>query len=112
MLYSVADTGGTPGTVPTAVPLDSNDPAATATLAYYTANPTAGTLVGVLGTKQTFYGNLTTGQPGGPACWDFNTRWGEQGVTLRGAAYQLAVNFNGETQSGNVVDIEIGWTEE
>ena len=42
---SAANTGGTPATV-TAVPMNSNSAAASATLNQYTANPTAGTLIG------------------------------------------------------------------
>ena len=49
---STADTGGTPGTVPTIVPLDSTDAAATAVCATYTAVPTLGTAVGAIRSQE------------------------------------------------------------
>lgn len=49
---STAGSGGTSTSV-TPVPVDSNDSAATCSAAYYTANPTAGTLVGQIGSITT-----------------------------------------------------------
>lgn len=110
---SVADTGGTPGTTPVAVPNTSASVAASATLVDYTANPTVGTAVGNAGAKQLFLGNLTTGQPGPSACWDWSAgARSEQELMLTSAAEQLVVNLNGATNSGNLHNVEVSWTEE
>jgi hypothetical protein len=72
-----------------------------------------GTAVGTFGVKQLFLGNLTTGLPGERACWTWSPNAQiEQEVTLNAAAEQLAVNLNGVTYSGNLLDVEFEWTEE
>lgn len=110
---STADTGGTPGTTPVAVPNSSASVASNATLVDYTANPTTGTGVGNVGAKQMFLGNLTTAAPGSAACWDWSAGSRlEQELILTTAAEQLVVNLNGVTNSGNVHNIEVSWTEE
>jgi len=110
---SVADTGGTPGTTPVAVPNSSASVASSATLVDYTANPTTGTGVGNIGARQLFLGNLTTGAPGVAACWDWSAGSRlEQELILTTAAEQLVINLNGATNSGNVHNVEVSWTEE
>lgn len=108
---SAADTGGT-STAPTAVPNESTSAAASATLAAYTVNPTTGAAVGNVRTQQLYLGNLTTGVSGPPAVFTFGTQPFEQEILLSGAAQGLAVNLNGGTYSGNLIDIDIEWTED
>lgn len=105
---STADTGGT-STAGTAVPHDSADAAATATLAAYTANPTAlGTSVGTL--RRNY-------QPIGGATSVVNPvvtyELGDKGkpIVLRGIAQQLAVNLNGATLTGGTFDVTYEWFE-
>ncbi len=98
---SAVTTGGTP-VAATAVPLDSGDAAATATVNHYTAAPTAGTALGNINTR-------TVASPAAlPATWaGINTTDNEvemlpvvgvdqvKPVTLRGVAEGLAINFAG-----------------
>lgn len=109
---STADTGGT-ATNPTATPHDANDPAATAVVAAYTANPTVGTLVGSLRA-----GKLTTNTAASSAfgtsslVWNFGDGQNEE-VTLRGAAQQFALNGVGASfSSGTALQCAVTWTEE
>lgn len=88
---STADSGGT-SSAGTAVPLDSNDAAATAAVAIYTVNPTGlGTSVGA---ADTFYLNLQATGTAGCASTDYGTRNG-QALVLRGTTQQAAINFTG-----------------
>jgi len=110
LLRSAADSGGTSST-PTVVALDSNDPAGTAVVTTYTANPTTlGTLVGQIGSIKLPF----AASPGNPplVTVDFGTR-NCRPVTLRGATQYLCVNFNGQTVgAGGSMDGMIEWTEE
>ena len=109
---STADTGGT-STTRTAVPLDSTNPAATATVRTYTANPTTGTLVGNLMTTQILFsvpGGGASSQPVQPPTWHFGDTG--QAIVLRGTGEVFAVNFNGQTAFGNSCDMWAEWTEE
>lgn len=113
VLRSTAGSGGT-STSPLIQPYDSQYPTATAVLSAYTANPTIGTPVGgagaALATSQLFLGDLTTGAPGAPLVYTFGDRPSSQ-VVLRGAANCLAINLNGQTASGNLMEIAVEWTE-
>jgi len=117
---SAVDTTGTPvaGTV---VPLDSNNPAGTATVNHYTANPGAlGTAVGTLNTVRiaspaavpaSFAGVVQ--DAGYELLPTMRNGFGVQPVTLRGIAEQLAVNFNGAALvSGQTHAYTIVWSEE
>lgn len=108
---STANTGGTTGAV-TAVPKDSANPAATATVVYYTANPSAlGTAVGVMhADKYTF-----TAPTGAPANTIIPYKFGDPGtqpIILRGTAQSLCFNMNGVTPAGTVFSGDIVWTEQ
>lgn len=105
---SSANSGGT-ATNPTKVAHDSANPAATATLNAYTANPTTGSLVGNLRANKLFVSTVTT--MGQEIPIDFGIRPG-QSIVLRGSAEVLAVNLNGVTVTGGSFDIDIEWTEE
>lgn len=107
---STANTGGTPTTL-TAVPLDSANVAATATVQTYAAAPTTGNAVGTLGVEQA---NMpaTAGAGGSPLTWTFGVR-NAQSVVLRGANEVLAINYNGAAvPAGTVLQFEMEWTEE
>ena len=107
---STANTGGT-STLPAIAPLDSNNPAATAVVRSYTANPTAlGTLVGnvmaasvpVIATNSTATSDRVL----------FESIRPTQPIVLRGVAQTLAVNLNGVTVGTGAITAFIEWTEE
>lgn len=104
---STADTGGT-STGGTALPHDSNDAAASATVLAYTANPTTGTLVANLRRNYQPIGGVTS-VVNPVVVYDF----GDKGrpLTLRGIAQVLAVNLNGATLTGGTFDITFEWFE-
>lgn len=103
---STADTGGT-STALTAVPLDSQYPAATATVTSYTANPTLGTSVGLVNAQYVAIPNFG---------WvDTNYNYGlngAAGMTLHGTAESLAINANAGGSATYIFDFKVTWTEE
>lgn len=106
---STANSGSTPVAL-TAVPNDSNDASATATVNTYTSsNPTTGTAVGtVRGAKL----NLGATGAAGAIVWDF-TRNNDQGIVLRGTSQSLCFNWNGAAvPSGTSLDFDNEWSEE
>jgi hypothetical protein len=105
---STANTGGTSAAV-TAVPLDSNNAAATATVLSYTANPTLGTLVGTVRAARVFI-PATTGSPI-LQVFEFQND-GTQALILRGTSQVAAISLNGNTIAGGSVCIGIDWVEE
>lgn len=112
LVRSTANTVGTPAAM-TAVPHDSNDAAASATVTAYTANPTTGTLVGIVRAAK-----ITTGPAASatvvpaPVIWDF-TAPGQQEVVLRGIAQVFALNGAGASFSaGAALNCAVSWTEE
>lgn len=113
ILRSTANTGGT-STAPNIQKYDSQYPTATAVATAYTANPTVGTPVGGSGAamqvNQLFLGNLTTGAPGADVVHVYGDRPASQ-IVLRGVAQCLAVNMNGQSASGGLMDISVQWTE-
>jgi hypothetical protein len=111
---SAADTGGT-GSSTTITNHDSGDGVATAVCTAYTANPS----VGATGSK---YGNARFGKVGLqtaagtvtpiPLIWTFGMN-NDKALTLRaGISDAFCINLNGVQSSGQVMDIEITWTEE
>jgi len=106
---STADTLGT-SSAPTIIPLDSNNAAATAVLAAYTANPTLGTPVGTIWQAKYLYQIAASGNPT-VLVIDFS-QLGQSG-TLRGVAQQLALNLNAVAfASAGSVDYSFVFTEE
>ena len=114
------DTGGTPATglaLPVAAPHNPNNPAATATLTAYTANPTVNDttpnlLLGQAVTLATATG-LLQGPPdylAGSAIDFYNQGWDipKAGTVVQ----QICVNLNGVSISSGVLDITFTWTEE
>lgn len=113
---STANTAGT-STAPTIVAHDSNDAAATATVAAYTANPTTGTLVGNFRNSKFFQALATYTATDFPAndklTWDFGGRAGEKALVLRGTGEVLAINLNATSASASAsFDIAVEFTEE
>ena len=111
--YSTAVTAGT-ATALTAVPLDSNSAASTASLVnVYTAAPTAGTLVGAVAAKKTLLQATTAAAGGVPDVIDFDWRTqGENGpVILRGTAQGLCVLFGAAPASAVTLALAVEWTE-
>ncbi len=109
---SAANTGGTLTGGIVLVPHDSNSAAATATVNAYTANPTTlGATIGPLAIFRTQIPTATTTTTYNPLIVDYGNRPG-QGIVLRGAGQLFTINLAGVTWAGNVLDINIEWTEE
>jgi len=120
---SAANTGGT-FVAGTAVPLDSNNVAATATAGHYTANPSG--LGAAVGTIATFRVASPVAKPATfagivqDAGYDFlaisqagKGSFMDQAVTLRGTAQGLVVNFNGAALvAGQTHAYTLLWMEE
>lgn len=108
---STANTGGT-STSSTITSHDSANAAASATALNYSANPTAGSLVGILGRKLVAVPAAATPAVWSEGIWDFSTR-NDQAVILRGTSQVFAVNLGAVSPpSGFVGYVEIEWTEE
>lgn len=106
---STANTGGT-STSRTAVPHDSTDAAATATVLAYTVNPTLGTPVGTV--RATNFATSSAISPQADrVVFDFGASISKP-IVLRGTSQVLAVNLNGNTIAAPAVDISVEWTEE
>lgn len=111
LLRSTADSAGTPSAM-TAVPHDSTDPAAAGTVTAYTANPTTGSLVGIVRAgKLTTNTAATSAFVAAPLAWDFGS--GEnQTVVLRGATQVFALNGAGASfTAGSALNCAITWIE-
>ena len=98
----------------TAVPLDSSDSAATATVNTYVsgtaANPTTGT--GVIFDTE-LLSMLAPGTAAGGRSI-LSRDWGlgmDRYVTLRGVAQSLAINFGGATLTGGTCNVAVSWIE-
>lgn len=108
---STADTGGTP-VAATAVPLDSVNDAASAVFKGYSAAPTAGTLVGVIGVAKLPLA-IAPAIVAAPIVFDFSGLPAVERPTLHGIAETLALAANGVTPAhASSVDIYAWWTEE
>lgn len=112
VIRSTANSAGTSSAM-TAVPHDSGNAAASGTALSYTANPTTGTLVGIIRS-----GKLTTNTAAtstvavSPLVWTFGEA-DQQEVALRGTGEVFALNANGASfTSGASLNCSITWTEE
>lgn len=106
---SSANSGGTSASQ-TAVPHDSNDAAATATVLSYTANPT--TLGAAVGTVRSLrIAALVVNSPESAFIWDFGDR-PAQAIVLRGTAQGLCINLSSTTITGGIFSASVEWTEE
>lgn len=102
---SAPDTGGT-STTPTAVPYDSTSPAATAVARAYTANPTAGALVGAVDATQLWLptGAINTDSTG------YSHEYDGTPIILHNGEV-LAINLAGVTVVGGLLSCMIEWQE-
>ena len=115
VIRSTADTGGTTIT-PSAtaggqiVPLDTNNVAASATVAAYTANPTTGTLLGVVRSDR-----ISTGVSSGSSTrmeWRFGDG-AQQRPTLRGVNQVFALSGLGTAMAaGTSLSCDVTWIEQ
>lgn len=93
--HSTADTGGA-STAGVAVPFDSTNVASSAVGAIYTGNPTLGTSLGAVSTTLLQLNPTGTTTYGAGKLFEaFGNTPGEQALTLRGVAEQLAINLGG-----------------
>ena len=106
---STANTGGTATTV-TSVPIDSDNAAATATVRAYTANPTTGTLVGIIQYDYLFTPDNATNKGSGVSGFLTNERNGIPCAVLHNGEV-IAINLDGQTVSGNSFACHIRWEE-
>lgn len=114
---AVLDTGGTAATglaLPVAAPFSSSDPASSATLTAYTANPTVNdsspvlmdSLEPSLAVTTTANNGLTIAQYGEQLGWFF------RGLVLqKGSTQQVCLNLNGVSVSSGVLTVNMFWTE-
>lgn len=112
--YSTALSGGTSANL-TAVPLDSNSGAATPNeLKQYTAVPTAGTLVGNIGSKAALIKSSTVadGSFFFEVGWDFRAVGESEAPVLRGIAQGLGLVWSTAAAAAVLLQVEIEWTEE
>ncbi len=112
---STLNTGDTPTAVP-AVPHDSINPAATATVTKYSSLPVLGTAVGTIRQESLFVSTGSKGgdnpvQPGSFVDMEFATHPNLQPLVLRGVNENICLNFGGVSVLGNL-EIDIMWTEE
>lgn len=107
------NTGGTSTTL-TGVSHDSSNVAPTATVRFYTANPTGlGTSVGTLRSRKVFVATLTGNNSNSDEfITEYGTRTDTQPIYLRGTNEWLCINLNGTTSSGNSAACSVEWTEE
>ena len=107
---STADTGGT-SVAATVVPVDSTNPAGTATVLAYTANPTVGTAVGTVRAELVWFGQTAgAGSPPEFKTFDFSDL-PEGGLVLRGTAQVLAVSLGGTAATGASAQVVFDWIE-
>jgi hypothetical protein len=107
---SSANTGGT-SSVLTNVKNDSLNPSATAVVRAYTANPTLGTLVGLMDSQVLLFPS-TAGNVPTEYTWEFGTR-AAQGIVLRGTSEQIAINLGGAAVgTTTAISICVEWVEE
>lgn len=118
-LRTAVNTGGTAATTTAdwannIAKNDTSNPANTAVLIAYAANPT----ITDSAPKYVRAGNLTVpvtsaGTSTVPLVWDFgDPLGGSQPLTLRGAAAQACINLGGTSISSGLLSLSITWTEE
>lgn len=108
---SSANSGGTSSAV-TAVPHESTQDAASASVIAYTANPTTGGLVGQLRSQKiVLSGSSAPNINIVPVVFQFPVYNGRV-PTLIGVAQSVCVNLNGQTINTGALDIDAQWTEE
>jgi hypothetical protein len=108
----VANTGGT-SSAATAVPLDSNNAAATAVVTLYTANPSAlGAAVGTILSDSIAVPTALALTANDESSFEFGLGIGRQPIVLRGTAQGLAINLSATAITSGVLTYYLQWTEE
>jgi len=108
---SADNTGGTRASL-TAVPYDSNDAAATASVFSYTANPSAlGAAVGTLVSVSKMISGKNSIVSSYAELFSL-TDSPQKTITLNNDNEYLAINLAGVTMAGSDLSITIEWTEE
>lgn len=113
------DTGGTAGTTPFITAFNSANPTSTATVIYYTANPTITDST----SHQTIRASVLTltpttaaaGDINTPLTWEFGTSvdaYNQGAVLAKGSTQQFCLNWGAATTAGNSVNGTVEWTEE
>lgn len=106
---STPDAGGT-STVSTVVSYDSNNAPGKAIVRGYTANPTAGTLVGVMISEKYLIPAALGNAPSGGTL--FEAERPSQSIVLRSTSEVIAINLGNVTWTGGAANIYAEWTEE
>ena len=112
--YSTAASGGTATNAPQ-VPLDSANPAGTASLVnYYTVAPTPGSIVGTVASRRVLGQATTAAAAGIPTtiAFDLESIPETQGIVLRGVAQGLGLVWATAPGSAVTLAASVEWTEE
>lgn len=112
--FSTAASGGTATSAPL-VPVDSTFPASTAAFVkYYTAVPTAGTIVGNIATNRSLFQATTAAAAGLPRdfVFDFGDMPETKGIVLRGVTQGLGLIWPVAPATTVTLAVDIEWTEE
>lgn len=112
---STLNTAGTSSLV-AAVPSDSRDVASVSTVRSYTANPTAGTLVGSIGERYIMAPVITPTNAQGAAAsnfieWEFDVFGECKPPMIVNATELISVNLNGVSWTGPVLSVSFEWME-
>lgn len=117
--YTSVDTAGTAATTTanwanTISKRDTTDPAASATLISYSANPTINDASPTyIASAELTLPVTSAGTVTRPLIWDFDTPFSfVKGVVLRGASQQACINLNAVSVSSGLLHVAIDWTEE
>lgn len=104
---STANTAGTSSNFSVALH-ETTDAANSSTPIAYTANPTVGTLAGVVRRWYTAFTSTT-----GASTSEYTLEFGENGkpLVLSGVTQGICLNLNGATVAGGVVNVSIEWIE-
>ncbi len=110
---SSPSSGGTSTTLAN-VPMDTNDPSATAVVKAYTVAPTSGALVGTIATCRTLWQSTTAVGTSIPRdyVFDFDDMPETKGIRLRGTSQEMALLFPVVLASAGTLAVDIEWTEE
>lgn len=109
LVRSSANSGGSSSAI-SCVPHDSTNAACTATVLGYTANPTLGTLVGLIRSVDYTLVAENSNAIADIREFDFGTEE-DQGIVLRGTSELLALNFNADAGNSVKIHVSVEWRE-
>jgi len=107
---STANSGGT-SAVTTEVPHFSTSPAASAVVRSYTANPTTGSLIGILRSALILLPKASQNDGDSFLEYEFSTG-ASRSPSLLSTSEVVAINLNGQTVAGGNLNLWVEWTEE